>query len=180
MAKERKAIAKHELIDATGTVVETEELATGIRYTLLDGGKSDERQSGMAAGNPETMVWCFGAKTLNTNISSQSRQAGRNSATEQMEDIAARWALIDSGVWVDRTREAFKPDPDMLVEAFAENAVLLGKVTAEQVEQTKRAEWRQRAESDATWVKDVYSIPAVKEIYARLAGKPIKSMDDLV
>ena len=180
MAKERKAVAKHDLIDAAGTVVETEELATGVRYTLLAGGEPLDWQSKMKPGKPATMVWCFGAKTLITNISSQSRQAGRTSVSEQLEDIAARRDLIESGTWVDRTREAFKPDLDLLVDAFAQYATDLGKVTAEQVAAELRAKWRTRADDDAQWVKDAYGIAAVKENYARLAGRPIKTVDDLM
>ncbi len=178
----RKAIAKHELLDNAGNVMEEgdETNAGGVRYSLLAGGDPvdviwDELNDGS-----KRMFGLFGVKTLLTNVSSQSRQAGRSGVAEQLEDIHARLALIQSGQWVDRTREAFKPDLDMLVNAFAETAIAGGKVTEEQVKNEKFAAWRQRAEEDAAWVKDVYAIPAGKEAYARLAGKTIKTVDDLM
>lgn len=178
----RKAVAEHELLDAAGNVMEDgdESQAHGVHYQLKAGGDPVQVMWNQLNADAQRMYGLFGVKTLLTNISSQSRQAGRSSVQEQIDDINARLALINSGTWVDRTREAFKPDLDMLVEAFAQYAVSLGKVTQEQVDSGKKAEWRQRADDSADWVKNAYGIGQVREIYAKLAGKPVKSVDDLL
>lgn len=178
----RKAVAEHELLDASGNIMEDgdESQAHGVHYQLKAGGDPVQVMWSDLNENAQRMFGLFGVKTLLTNISSQSRQAGRSSVDDQLADINARLALINTGIWVDRTREAFKPDPDMLVEAFAQYAVSLGKVTQEQVDSGKKAEWRQKADDNADWAKNAYSIGQVREIYAKLAGKPVKSVDDLL
>ena len=178
-AKKEK-VAEHALVDASGAEVETEELATGVQYKLIAGGEPIVWQSGLQAGEPKTMIWCFGAKTLLTNETSQSRQKGRNSVADQLDDAMGRIKLIESGTWVDRTREGFKPDLAMLVTAFGNSLIAAGKITAEVITQSKGAEWTQRAAEDAQWVKDVYALPAVKAEYATLAGRPLKTAESLI
>lgn len=179
----KRKVADHWLIDAAGTTVEKEEEATGIGYKLVDlPGKPFIYQiPGAVAGSTITMQAVFGCKTLATNESSQVRHnpKGEGTADEQLEAVRERFALMDSGVFVDRTRDGVgvRIDLDMLSQASAEAAAAKGGTRT-------AAEYRAKFDADAAFLataKNAYrNDPALAAIYNRLAGRTTKSVDDLL
>lgn len=180
MATKREKIAEHALLDDKGNVVEAEESADGARYSLVGETDKVEWYYSLGTDDEKRMYALFGWKTLMTNITSQSRQNGRTSAADQMADCRERMDLNHTGKWLDRTREGFKPDPDLAVRAFAQTCLAQGKITQAQLDAGKLAEWTAKAASDPAWLKNVYALPDVKAAYATLAGKPLKSVDELM
>jgi hypothetical protein len=175
--------ANHELIDASGAVVETEEVATGIRYTLLANNQSFEYQTGLEPGKASTMLAIFGAKTLATNETSAARNNTKGAASpdEQMDAVRERFALLETGAWVDRTREGVgaKVDPDMLAEALTQVKEATGGFKAGDDAASYKGRVRQKIEDDKKWARGASKIPEVAAAYAKLAGRPIASLDDL-
>jgi len=175
-------VAKHELLDATGAVVEEEELATGIRYTLIANNQSFDFQSGMPAGERNTMLVLFGAKTLATNESSAMRNSTKGSATpdEQIDAVRERFALLETGKWVDRTREGVgaKIDLDALANAICNVQIAEGRYTEEEVKTSKLAATREKLENDKAWARGARQVPKFAAEYAKLKGAATKSVDD--
>lgn len=180
----KRKLAEHALVDANGNTVESEEEATGMSYKIVKDKDTGEAvdlpafiwQSGLPAGTPACMMAIFGAKTLATNESSQARNGKESASAEgQMEAVRERFALIDSGKWVDRTREGVgaKIDKDALAGAVVEVAEAQGK-TADY------AKIRQKLEDDAAFVRAVRQVPAITTAYAARAGRPTKSLDDVL
>lgn len=178
----RSKVAEHELVDANKAVVEGEEDASGIKYTLVANGKSftwvwDE------ANEPERkLLAIFGAKTLATNETSQARQKDAD-ADGQLDAVVERFGLIRSGQWVDRTREGGVGraiDKDALAEAIVRVLLASGKIIDAQVGDTKAAK-RQLLEDDATYVRKARQVPEVADEYIKIVGKPqVKAtVDDL-
>lgn len=186
----KAARAKHELLDASGAVVEDEEKATGIRYTLLANNQTFDWQSGLAAGTPATMIAVFGAKTLATNETSAARNNAKGGASpdEQMQAVRDRFALVDGGQWVDRTREGVgaRVDKDALAEAICRVKIAAGakakdgtQFTDETVAAGLKAKVRQMLEDDANLVRTARQVPDVAQAYAAIVGRQTKSIDDL-
>lgn len=176
----KKAVAKHFLLSSSGEVVENETEATGIRYQQLSTGDTFDYQVSDAA---KTMLAVFGAKTLATNESSQVRNnpKGGGSDAEQMEAIRNRFALLDQGEWVDRTREGGATvNKDWLAEAIVMVMLEDGKITAEQASGDAKAKVRQKVEDDAQYVKNARQHPRVSANYSKLAGRVVKTTDDLM
>lgn len=177
----KRAVAKHELLDAAGNVVENEEEATGIRYTVLANNQAFDFQSGLEAGQRNTMLIIFGAKTLATNESSAIRNnpKGEGTPDEQIDAVRERFALLESGKWVDRTREGVgaKLDLDTFANAICNVMVAEGKWTEDQVKTAKMAETRQRLE-DATYRGKARKFAAFVTEYGRLKGQTSVSIDD--
>lgn len=173
----RKQVAKHELLDSGGAVVEQEELATGIRYTLIENDQKFEFQSGLEPGKLLTMLALFGAKTLATNESSQVRNnpKGAGTADEMIEAVRERFALLDSGKWVDRTREGVGAavDKDALAEAIV-------RVVESEGKSIDKAKVRAKLEDDRNYVRNSRQHPKVATEYAAIVGKPAKTTDDLI
>jgi hypothetical protein len=175
----KKAVAKHFLLNAQGEVVENETDATGIRYTQLSTNDTFDYQISDAA---KTMLAVFGAKTLATNESSQVRNnpKGAGSDAEQMEAIRNRFALLDQGEWVDRAREGGATiNKDWLTEAVIQVMLEDGKITEDQAAGDAKDKIRQKVE-DAAYVKIARQHPRVAANYAKLAGRTVKSTDDLM
>jgi hypothetical protein len=179
----RKQVAKHELLDSAGSLVEEEELATGIRYTLLANNQTFDFQSGMTPGERNTMLVVFGAKTLATNETSALRNSTKGAATpdEQIDAVRERFALLETGKWVDRTREGVgaKIDLDALANAICNVLVAQGKYTEEQVKSEKLAATRQKVEDDKPYARKSRQMPAVAAEYARIKGATAVTLDDL-
>lgn len=175
-------VAKHELLDAAGAVVEDEELATGIRYTLLANSQTFEWQSGQAPGSEITMISVFGAKTLATNESSAMRNSTKGAATpdEQIDAVRSRFALIKTGQWLDRTREGVgaKVDLDRLANAICNVMVAEGKYTEDQVKAEKLAATRQKLDDDKAFARKARQHPPFAAEYARLGGAAQVTVDD--
>lgn len=178
----KRAVAKHELLDASGNLVEEEELATGIRYTLLANNQAFDFQSGMTPGERNTLLVIFGAKTLATNESSAMRNSTKGAATpdEQIDAVRERFALLETGKWVDRAREGVgaKIDLDALAEAICNVFVGEGKWTNDQVASEKKAAVRQKLDDDKTYARNARKHPPFAAEYARIKGASTATTDD--
>jgi hypothetical protein len=176
--------ANHELLNAAGEVVENEEEATGIRYTLLANNQSFDYQTGLEAGKGSTMLAIFGAKTLATNETSAARNnsKGAASADEQMDAVRERFAIIAEGKWVDRTREGVgaKVDLDALAEAICRVLIAEGKSTQADVDGGYKAKVRAKLDDDKTYARKARSYAPVAAAYAELVGKTSATVDDLL
>jgi len=180
--EKKKQVAKHVLLDASSSEVEKEEQATGIMYTLVALPASPFKfQSGMAPGERNTMLNVFGAKTLATNQSSAARNnaKGEASPAEQLTAIVERFKLLETGIWVDRTREVgAQVDLDAMATAIVEVMLAAGKAT-EETKDDVYATRRQRLEEDKDYVRSVKLNPDVAAAYAAIKGKVAASVDDL-
>jgi len=183
----KRAVAKHYLLTSTGEVTENEGEATGIRYVSLASGRTfDYQVPGATAGSPQSMLAVFGAKTLATNEASAMRQKEGDSS-DQVGAIEERFALIDTGQWVDRTREGGpRTDRDALATAAvqilseAEAAKEGGRPFDAATMATKVAELRAKIEADPTkMVSFLGKITGVSARYAQLVGKATKSVSEL-
>lgn len=177
----KRAVAKHELLDSAGAVVDEEETATGIRYTLLANGQSFDWQYGQNA-DADRMIAIFGAKTLATNESSAMRNSTKGAATpdEQIDAVRERFALIQTGKWIDRTREGVgaKIDLDALANAICNVMVAEGKYTEADVSGGKLAATRQKLDDDKAFARKARQHPPFAAEYAKLKGSATVSTDD--
>ena len=179
-------VANHELIDASKNVVDDEESAAGIRYTLLANGETFDWLSTEATPQELAMLAIFGAKTLATNETSQARNnpKGEASADEQIAAVRDRFALLRQTppVWIDRTREGVgaKIDKDALAEAICRVMVKQGKKTQAEVDGGFKATTRQRLEDDKGYLTKARQVRDVSDEYAAIVGKPTVSVDDLL
>lgn len=177
--KTGRKVAEHSYLDASGNVVETEEEATGIRYHIVSTGETFDHQTGGKAGEPLTMKAVFGCKTLATNEASAFKQKNGH-YDGAIESIAERFALIDSGQFVDRSRDGVgaKMDLDALAEAICIVLVKAGAATQEQIDQGGKAKVREKLE-DKAQVAKAKKTDGVMPEYTRLVGKPATSAADL-
>lgn len=176
----RKAVAKHFLLDAQGDITEDETKATGIRYQQIASGEVFDYQVSEAA---KLMLATFGAKTLATNESSQVRNnpKGAGGDAEQMEAIKNRFALLDQGEWVDRTREGGATvNKDWLAEAIILVMLADGKITDAQASGDAKAKVRAKLEDDKAYQTTARQHPRVAAEYSKLAGRVVKTTDDLM
>lgn len=180
---ETKKVATHELVDATGAVVEYEEEARGYRYTLLANGKQANWDFDKATDDERRLMSIFGAKTLATNETSQVRNNPKGAGTpdEQIEAVVERFALIKTGQWVDRSREGVgaKVDLDKLATAVCTAKVEGGKLTQEQVDGGEYAATLQKLTEDVAYRAKVRKVPQVSIAYAALVGKAQVTVDDI-
>lgn len=198
---ETKRVAQHALLDQSGATTDAEEAAWGISYKLHG---LDTVFTWTYGKHPDAdrMLSIMGAKTLATNESSQVRNNPKGAGTvqEQMDAVVERFADLESGKWVDRTREGVgaRVDKDKLAEAICENMILSRKsakdgtpITPEYVKSTYLALVRAKLESDkgyqanarnteAVKLDDGTFVPSVNDLYAKLVGKTTKTVDDLV
>lgn len=180
----KRKVAQHDLIDAKGEVVETEEEAQGIKYTLQENGQSMVWNYADATEDEKRLICIFGAKTLATNETSQVRNnpKGGGDADEQITAVKERFAMIRTGQWVDRTRDGgvgSKVDEDALSEAVCQVLVAEGKATDEQVAGGLKAEKRERIATDPAYKRKVRTVPQVAAAYAKIVGKSTATVEDL-
>lgn len=179
---EKSKRADHELLDVQGNVVENEEEANGIRYTLV---ALPERpftyQFGQSA-DADKLLAMFGAKTLCTNESSAVRNSpkGEGTAEEQIDAVMERFALLQTGKWVDRTREGVgtKVDLDAYAQAIANVFISEGKLTEEQVKTEKLAAIRQKLDDDKAYARKARQHPPFAAEYAKIKGSAQVTTDD--
>jgi hypothetical protein len=180
----KRQVAKHELLNAAGEVVEDEESATGIRYTLVANQQAFDFQSGLNPGERNTMLVIFGAKTLATNETSAARNNTKGSASpdEQIDAVRERFALLETGKWVDRTREGVgaKVDPDALAEAICRVIVAEGKMTQADVDAGYKAKVRAKIDDDKVYARKARTMPKVASEYSALVGRTTATTDDLM
>lgn len=175
----RKQVAKHFLLNAAGEVVESETEATGIRYVHIGSGQTFDYQ--LKPGSDALRMFALmGAKTLATNEASAVRQKEGDSG-DQVGAIRERFALIDTGVWVDRTREGgVRIDKDVLAEAAIQVLIAKGVLKDDpEVVGPAKAKMRQKFEDDPKSITVVRAVDGVAALYASLSGKATRSVDDL-
>jgi hypothetical protein len=174
----KRAVAKHFMLDAAGVVTEDETLAKGIRYTHLATGRTFDYM--LKDGPSKDMLAIFGAKTLATNEASAMRQKeGDNS--DQVGAIEERFALIDTGQWVDRTREGGpRTDRDALALAAAE---IFGEAQSPAWDEAQVAAQakvlRDKIEADPKLITFLGKVTGVSARYAQKVGKATKSVSEL-
>lgn len=161
-------LAKHEMLDATGKVVEDEEEATGIRYTRLDDGKVFEKQIATMPDTARLMLAIFGARTLATNEASQVKQKGGGDYVAAIHD---RFDLIESGKWVDKSGGG-KIDLDTLAQAIVNIGASSGKTF-------DLAVIRAKLDDDAPWRAKVRQVKAITDEYATLKGRTVATVEDV-
>lgn len=185
--KSGRKVAEHSYLDAAGNVVETEEQATGIRYHIISTGDTFDFQTGGKPGEPLTMLAVFGAKTLATNEASAFKQSTKSPTTPNghydgaIDAISERFKMIESGTFVDRSRDGVggpKWDLDALAEAMCIVLVSSGEATQEQIDRGGKAKVREKLESKE-WLAKAKKNPAVVVEYQRLAGKSVTSAAEL-
>jgi hypothetical protein len=171
----KRAVAKHALIDVQGQEVDSEETATGVRYTVLANGEAFEYQ--YAPDDAGRMLALFGAKTLATNESSQVRNSPKGAGTpaEQIGAVRERFALIATGQWIDRTREPGVTGVDK--EALARAVVAVVETDGQTADYAKVLA---KIEGDKAYRTMVRSHPPVAAKYAEIVGKGIKTTSDLL
>lgn len=170
----RAAVAKHELLNASGEVVKRMEEATGIRYTVIASGEKFEYQLPDATpGSAATMLALFGAKTKATNEASRVRQ-DNGSAAEQLEAIDDVFEQLTGGVWRERSEGGggSRTDKRLLAEVLVE---LLGTKAQGTVDT-----YHARLEEDKDYTRKVMSNDAIKAEYRKRAGKTGPAIDTLV
>lgn len=182
----KRKVAKHELLDQSGNLLpedQGEESAYGVRYTLLANGETFEYMYGKSA-DADRMLANFGAKTLATNETSAARNntKGEASPDEQIAAVRERFALLQTGQWVDRTRDGVgaKVDLDALAEAICRVLVREGKLTQEQVDSGYKAGRRQKLDDDKLFARKVRTNAAVAAEYAAIVGRQTATTDDLL
>ena len=172
----KRKVADHGLIAADGSKVEDEESAQGISYQVVGSKAAFTWQYGQSP-DADRMLAIFGAKTLATNESSAARNRKEDPADAdgQMEAVKERFALLATGKWVDRTREGVgaKIDKDALAGAVVQIATNAGKTV-------DYAAVRQKLEEDPIFVRAVRSNSEIAAEYARRAGRPQKTLDDVL
>lgn len=188
-ATAKKRQAKHELLDQTGAVIEdlAEEQAHGMKYTLLANGESVEYQFGQHP-DADRMLAIFGAKTLSTNETSQARN-GKLAAgpDQQIAAVRDRFALLQSGIWVDRTREGgFALNLDAAAGAIADVAIAEGKVDGNDQAAVDAfvAARKAKLESDEAFRSTIRrgasgGHTGLTDAYTKRVGKATVSVDDM-
>ena len=177
----KRKVANHILLDAATppNEVDGEELATGFRYHHIASGHSFEWQSGMPAGDMRTMLAIFGAKTLATNEASQVRQKEGDTG-DQVGAIRDRFALLETGKWVDRTREGPKVDLNAMAEAAVQVLIESGKIEDKPDVVGPRKQAIREALDDPKMLAQIRQVAGVAAAYAKLVGKATKTADDLL
>jgi hypothetical protein len=176
----KRQIAKHFLLDAKGAVVEEFEQAAGIRYVDLESGGTFDYVP--KSEDAKMMLMCFGARTLSTNEASAARQKDASGA-EQLAAIKSRFDLIESGTWVDRTRDAVSWDHPTLATAAVNVLVASGKIADD--EAAKGAKYANAlkllTEKGDAGIAALRAVAGVETEYRKLKGRgPVKTADDLV
>lgn len=175
----RSKIANRDWIDASGQECD-EENAVAIRYEFLGrddvpaDGKSFTQRYDDLSDAAKRMFCHFGQITLAGNVTNTwLGEKGDDKAATAAEAIAARWALIGSGTWIDRTREGVgaRVDRDALAQAVVNVMTAAGKAA-------DLAAWRGKLD-DAEVVKAVRSNGAIAAEYASIMGRSVKTLDDL-
>ncbi len=185
----REAKASHDWIDASGTVVDAIEQATGTRYTSKESGNSVDLQVASLPAQSQLWLACFGMRTLATNEASAARNGQGAGPAEQLAAITDRHALLSRGeVFVDRSREGggFRVNADALSRALADVQVKTKKI-AKDARDAKAAEIFAKIATDDQGVATLagkplkfwLDAPGVRDAYNVHMGKDVASLDDL-
>lgn len=173
----KRQVAKHFLLDASGNLVEDFEDAKGIRY--LDIGSGQTIDYIPANDKARDMLAAFGARTLATNEASAARNGRDATSAEQCDAIRERFASIDSGTWVDRTREGGpRIDYPTLAKAIFNVLSKAGK-TDETKRNEAEAAYVKAFEADKAKAAFMRTAPGVEAEYKALRGTKTASVEDL-
>lgn len=178
---ERTKIANRRWIDASGNDVD-EDKAVAVEYEFLGrtkggisipaDGKSFTYQIPQP-GTRDGMLAGFGALTLMGNITNTWMGDKGDKAPTAHDAIAERFALLESGAWVDRTTGVgARVDLDKLAEAIVNVATRKGK-------QLDVATIRAKLDSDQEWRKAATANAEFKTEYSSLMGRAVKTTDEL-
>jgi len=181
---ERKAIAKRLWIDANGNEVETVEDATGVSYefigrtknnvTVPADGKSFSIQFRDMSPKMKDMLAGFGAHTLMGNITNTWLGEKGEKSPRACDAVSDRFDLLQSGTWVDRTREGFKIDIPTLAQAWINVVIAAGKTAKDPLAvETKLTDTPEL-------VKQLRRDPKVTAEYARLRGAAVIDASSLM
>lgn len=179
MAK-RERVAKHELIDASGNVVDEMEKAAGIRYTDVASGLTTDFRPDMAKPGA---LWAalFGLKTLATNEASQVRQAD-GTAQEEIDAINERFAKMfadTDAAFVDRTRVGGPRYDQPTVAVALTNVMIAGGTWTEADRAEKEIKAKEAMAADPKKVSTFLSLEGVQAEYKRLRGAKVTSAADV-
>lgn len=184
-ATAKKQIAEHSLLNAAGeTADDFDDGAVASRYVDKASGLTVDWDYTKASEDAKRMLALFGWRTLATNEASKVRQRedGQDTPQDQVDAIKARTDLVESGVWVDRTREA-GPKYDIATLATAAVNVLVGdgRIAAgdNEAKNATYAKFFEAMTQDAAKVTTVRQVKGVEDEYKRLKGKKTATMDDL-
>jgi hypothetical protein len=178
--------AEHELLDDAGNEVESEEQATGYRFSLIG---SDEEPFEWfwkdATDAEKLMTSLFGVKTLATNEASGKRNNAKGIQYAPAEILAAvksRFDLIRSGQWsADREGGVGATvDRDKLASAICEYLVSSGKKSQDDVD--SGGTWdkvRTQLETNQEYFRNARNQPEVSANYAKLMGRTAVTADSL-
>ena len=175
----KRQVAKHYLLGANGDVVEDFEDAKGIRYVDLGSGQTIDYVP--ANEKARDMLAAFGARTLATNEASAARNGRDATSAEQCDAIRERFAGIDGGTWVDRTREGGpRIDLPTLATAVVNVLITAGRLAdTDEAKGSKYAGLLQVFEQDKAKIAFVRSALGVDAEYKRLRGTKTATADDL-
>lgn len=146
---ESRKVAEHGYVGPDGGEVDTINEATGISYThVRDGWDFAWQIPGAEAGDPQTLLAVFGAKTLATNTTSGARQRDE----DEQEALVERFGNLEKGVWRERAEggggRGPKYDKDVLAAALIETFKSDGQTPAGDV-----AHYREKLEDRSYYAK---------------------------
>lgn len=173
----KEQLADHGLLDAAGAVTKDMQVAQSITYNLKDLPGEVVTYTYGNSPDGDRMLALFGAKTLATNESSQARQKLGTTGTEQQQIawVRERFGLLETGQWVDKTREGFSRawDKDILADIIVASAAANGKTV-------DVAAIRAKLDSDEQWYKDCQLVPQYADEYRKQTNKPVKAVSDIL
>lgn len=179
---ERTKIANRLWIGADGKPSD-EETAVSVSYEFLGRTKAGVVIPGdgkaytyqlPAPGTRDGMLAGFGALTLMGNITNTWMGDKGDKAATAFDAIADRFALLDSGIWIDRTAQVgARVDKPQLAQAIVNVATRKGK-------SLDHAAVLAKLESDADFAKAARANPEFASEYSTLMGRTVKSSDELL
>lgn len=178
---ERTKIANRRWLDSAGKDAD-EEQAVAVSYEFLGRTKAGVAIPGdgksyhyaiHAPGTRDGMLAGFGALTLMGNITNTWMGDKGDKAATAHDAISDRFALLDSGIWIDRTAQVgARVDKPVLAQAIVNVAVRKGQT----VDQAKVLS---KLEADVEFAKAAKANPEFSAEYSTLMGRTVKSTDEL-
>lgn len=182
----KQQIAEHSLLNAAGeTADDFDDGAVASRYVDKASGLTVDWDYTKASEDAKRMLALFGWRTVATNEASKVRQrddGATDTPQDQVDAIKTRTDLIESGVWLDRTREAGpKYDIATLATAAVNMLVGSGRLAAgdDDAKNATYAKFFEAMTQDAAKITTVRQVKGVEDEYKRLKGKKTATMDDL-
>lgn len=126
-----------------------------------------------APGTRDGMCAGFGALTLMGNVTNTWMNDKGDKAATAYDAISDRFALLESGIWIDRTAAVgARVDKPQLAQAIVNVAARKGSTQ-------DHAKILAKLESDDAWAKAARANPEFSAEYATLMGRTVKSTDEL-